>query len=311
MKAEIKIGYLISYDYNYLINSLESVYKYADLIVLCYDKDFKTWSGNTFEIPDTFFDSIKKFDKKNKIKLYADTFFIPENVSEPMKSDTYQRNKLGEFMGAGGWHIQLDVDEYVYDFKKMIEFLKKSEFLLENPEKNPISIIAKWVVLFKKDEDGFYIIKPINENFYFATNNPKYIRARQTNWICILTNHKIIHQSWAREKHEIKQKLDNWSHKNDFDGEKYFNFWENINNSNYQSITDFHPVEPKEWHSLEYLNFNNIKLLLRKSPKLFPQESTLNELKNIEIYIDLPRKLRKKINSKLKWQKKIGWLKIF
>jgi hypothetical protein len=311
MDAKIKIGYLISYDYSYLMTSLEAVYKYADEIVLCYDKNFQTWSGNTFVIPNAFFESIQKFDKKNKIKFYKDTFFFEENLQNPMKSETIQRNKLGEFMGIGGWHIQLDVDEYVYDFKKMIDFLKESEFLLENPEKNPFSIIAELVVLFKKDENGFYVIKPTNEKFYFATNNPKYIRARQTSWTCILTKHKIIHQSWAREEDEIKQKLDNWGHKKDFDGEKYFNVWKNINNDNYRNLIDFHPVEPKVWHKLEFYNFKNIKLLLKKSPKLFPQESTLIALKKLENYIELPRKLRKKINSKLKWQKRFSWLKLF
>lgn len=311
MDAKIKIGYLISYDYGYLMTSLEAVYKYADEIVLCYDQNFQTWSGNTFVIPETFFESIRKFDKKNKIKFYTDNFYIPENIDNPMLSDTAQRNKLGAFMGAGGWHIQLDVDEYMYDLKKMILFLKKSSFLLEDPENKPFSLVARWLVLYQKDKNGFYVINPIDEYFYLATNNPIYIRARQTAWTCIDTNQIVVHQSWARDADEINQKLNNWSHKNDFDGNKYFQTWSNLNINNYKNLIDFHPVEPKVWNSLIYYKFKNITLFLKNAPKLFPQENPYKALKNLEKYVELPRKLRKEIESKLKWQERFSRIKLF
>lgn len=298
MKAKIKVGYLISYDYIYLMNSLESIYKYVDLIVLCYDKDFKTWTGNTFNIPETFFESIKKFDTKNKIKFYSDSFYVEENISNPMKSETLQRNKLGEFMGSGGWHIQLDVDEYVYDFKKMLTYLKKSAFLLKDPINKPYSLIAQVIVLYKKDENGFYVINPINEDFYFATNNPKYIRARQTNWTCLYTDQRVLHQSWARDEHEIKQKLDNWGHKNDFNGEEYFKKWKNININNYEKLIDFHPVEPKVWHKLVLLKYKDVKSLIKNASILFPQPHTYSILLNLKKQMKLPFLL--KIELKIK-----------
>lgn len=301
MKATIKVGYLISYDYSYIMNSLESIYDFADLIVLCYDKDFKTWTGNSFSIPDSFFNTIKEFDKKKKIKIYTDSFFVPENIASPMLSETLQRNKLGEFMGKGGWHIQLDVDEYAYDFKKMFTYLKKSAFLLEDPENKPYSLIAKCIVLYKKDENGFYVIKPVNEEFYFATNNPKYIRARQTNWTCLYTNQKVIHQSWARNADEIQQKLNNWGHKTDFDGEEYFNKWSNVNITNYTSLIDFHPVEPSVWHKLELIKFNDIKKLIQNAKKIFPQENPYENLLRLKKIMKLPflLKVELKIKNKL------------
>jgi hypothetical protein len=41
MKREIKVGMLVSYDYESIKNSLPPVYDYADRIVLAVDKDGK------------------------------------------------------------------------------------------------------------------------------------------------------------------------------------------------------------------------------------------------------------------------------
>ncbi|MDR1090602.1 MAG: hypothetical protein LBL79_05955, partial [Prevotella sp.] len=76
MTRPIKAGFLVSYDYESIKNSLPPVYDYADKIVLAVDKDGKTWSGNSFQIPDSFWQWIKEFDTQHKIEIYRESFYV-------------------------------------------------------------------------------------------------------------------------------------------------------------------------------------------------------------------------------------------
>lgn len=51
----IKVGFLASYDYEYLKDSIPPIYKESDKIYITLDKNRKTWSGNSFEIKNDFF----------------------------------------------------------------------------------------------------------------------------------------------------------------------------------------------------------------------------------------------------------------
>ena len=138
----IKVGFLVSYDFKYLYQSIPLVYNDADLIVLAVDKERLTWSGNPLVIDPDFFEWVQKFDVLKKIVIYEDSFFVPEN--SPAQNDTRERNLLAKAMGEGGWHIQIDSDEYFNDFKSFTDFLKERNNLLQNPEANPVEIHVQW-----------------------------------------------------------------------------------------------------------------------------------------------------------------------
>jgi len=105
----IKVGFLVSYDYNYLRTSLPLVYAEADSVSLAIDKQRRTWNGGSFTIDDAFFEWLKSMDTKKKIRIYEDDFFDP-NLSA-IENDSRERNMLAKFMGEGGWHVQVDADE--------------------------------------------------------------------------------------------------------------------------------------------------------------------------------------------------------
>ena len=63
----IKVGYLVSYDYNMLLTSINQLYNFVDRIYIAIDKDRKTWSGNNFELPQSFFDEINLYDSKKTL----------------------------------------------------------------------------------------------------------------------------------------------------------------------------------------------------------------------------------------------------
>lgn len=260
----IKVGYLLSYDFKYIKTSLPKIYDCDDIteIYLAYDENNKTWSGNDANIDSSFFDWIKEFDKKNKIKLYKDNFFIPSLSS--IECDTRERNLLAQQMGDCDWYIQIDSDEYVVDIKGLIDKLKKISF--ENPDEK-ISVTGKFLTLFKENKGGFFAISPIQEDCWLATNNPQYEYAR-VNWQNkkIEINNIIVHQSWAREEGEILQKIKNWGHNNDFDTQIFFEMWEKLDNKNYKNYKNFHPLTGKDWKKLIFLDYT-IDGLLNKTEK--------------------------------------------
>jgi hypothetical protein len=241
---KIKVGFLVSYDYKFLKISLPLIYSYADQIFLAVDIDGKTWSGNELNIDESFWQWISDIDSLNKITVYKDQFYLPELT--PMQCDTRERNMLGRKMGDGGWHVQIDSDEYFVDFEGF------STQLRNYYPTEPVTIQCSVATLFKQLPSAYLIIGDSVEKLSFATNNPNYELARTNtsenevlNW-----NDLVVHQSWARSEDEIRQKLSNWSHKHDFNTESLFNLWNAIDEDNYHCLRNFHPLLAEEWPKL-------------------------------------------------------------
>lgn len=252
---KIKVSYLVSYDYDMFLTSVKKIYDHVDKIVVAIDIERKTLAGNSFSIPQSFFEDVRQFDKKNKIEFYFDIFYLPDLT--PMGNETRKRNMVLAKLGRG-WKIQIDVDEYVYDFGVVANYLRRFSFLTLFPKLTPVTLNATWVTLFKKTDNGFLYIEN-GECFPFITNVSKVTFARHNKDnkkfnICT----KVIHQSWARSEEEIFQKLNNWSHSNDFDALQFFNFWKAINVENYSLIKCFHPIVPKVWNELYFIESKNI-----------------------------------------------------
>ncbi|WP_394676575.1 hypothetical protein [uncultured Sphingobacterium sp.] len=268
----IKIGYLLSYDYQYIIPSIKQVYTEADCITISYDINKRTWTGNYFEIPESTFEEIRKLDTDHKIHFYADDFYVAGQA--PLISETRQRNMLAQAMGKGGWHIQLDSDEYPYDFKKLTTFLRRNRFLLKQPDKTPVTFRVKLIVLFKKTTDGFFIISPYNELCSLVTNLPFYSKARATqNTKEYILNYYVIHQSWARENSEIQQKINNWGHVNDFDTIEFYRSWDKLSAENYENYLDFHPLPACSWEKLDFFPASNLDNFIKSINVKLPQKN--------------------------------------
>nr|WP_315162544.1 hypothetical protein [uncultured Flavobacterium sp.] len=257
----IKVGYLVSYDYKMLLTSIKQLYDYVDGIFIAIDRDRRTWSGNNFEIPQSFFDEIKAFDRNNKIEFYFDNFYISELL--PIECETRERNMLLKKMGKG-WLIQLDVDEYVYDFSKVAKYLKKYWYLTLFPKLTPIVFRGKLITLYRQLIDGYLYIEN-NERFSFITNQSNYTYTRNNHTV---KNHyaniNVIHQSWARTEDEIQIKILNWGHRDDFDTQQYFEFWKNLTSKNYMNYKNVHPIVPEVWNELHFLPSDSIDEFISK-----------------------------------------------
>jgi hypothetical protein len=261
-RRPIKVGMLVSYDYELIKYSLPPIYEYADKIVLAVDKDNKTWAGEDIYIPDDFWQWIKSIDTKNKIEIYRDSFYI-KNLTA-LQCDTRERIMLAKYMGYdNGWHIQIDSDEYFIDFKHFVEYLSYLD--LKKTYINTVEI--RLITLFKRTENGFLMVKDDIGRGYLqiATRNPNYIRARTLSYpgITAFYPQQLVHDSWARSEEDLWKKLKNWGHNIDFNIEDYFHFWKTIDNINYKFIRDFHPLCPNYWKSLNYVEGKNINELLQ------------------------------------------------
>lgn len=251
----IKVSYLVSYDYAMLLTSVMQLYHYVDKIVIAIDSERKTWSGNAFYIPESFFEQVRKVDVKNKIEFYFDMFYLPE--LSPMENETRERNLALAKLG-GGWKIQLDVDEYVYEFQSIYKYLRKYWFLTLFPKLTPICLKGKLTTLYRELPEGFLYIEN-NEQFPFITNQSYNTHTRNNNKIRnFYTNINVIHQSWARSDAQILTKIKNWGHRDDFDTIGYFEFWRSLNSDNYRNYKNIHPLAPEVWNELYFLKSNNI-----------------------------------------------------
>lgn len=264
----IKTGFLVSYDFEYLKISLPLVYQHSDLIVLCIDKDRMSWSGNKFQFDESIFEWVRSVDTANKIQIYEDGFYDPSRTS--MESDNYQRTKLAEYMGPGGWHVQLDTDEYFPGFGEFVAFLRAHNSYLNRPETKPIDIGAFLIPIIKRYKEGYIFVKNSRESFVLATNFPEYTAARRSKHRIIFANHYVFHQSLARSEEEIKFKIFNWGHNQDFNTASYYKLWEVLDKDNVRFIKDFNPVYGSTWHELDFIDADDMAEFIKTYSQSFP-----------------------------------------
>lgn len=245
----IKVGMPVSYDYAFLYHSLPLVYEYADRITLAVDQACRTWTGIQFTIEDSFWDWVKKIDVQKKIDVFRGDFNLPGLTA--YQNQTRERNLLAKQMGAGGWHVQLDSDEYFLDFGGFARFLRRHA-RWSAPGHAPIEIRAFWIPLFRHTGDGFLYVRDTYESFSLATNRPDYQIGRLTDYPVCFAPFCVFHQTWARPEDDVWLKMNSIGAGKDFNIQSYFNLWKAIDRNNYHYLRDFHPLMPKAWRALAW-----------------------------------------------------------
>lgn len=259
----IKVGYCVAYDWELLKKSIPLIYNYADSICISIDKSRRSWSGQPYSIDENdFFSWLRKMDYDSKISIYEDDFYH-SNLSS-IENDNLQRNLMAKYMGAGGWHIQIDSDEYFLDFEGFRNYLLKINPFPTGHEK-PINICCNLIPLFKKLKGKYlYVKNPIKktETVPFATNKPVYLSARRNGHFNHISPFFVIHETWARGEEQLWQKLNNWGHVKDFNKESYFNLWKSLDEYNYHYLKNFHPINPEAWQELSLVQGETIEEII-------------------------------------------------
>lgn len=270
MKAEIKVGFCVAYDWELLRHALPLVYPWADVICLSMDQNRTSWSGNSFAFDDAAFLSfVRQADTDGKVRVYEDCFY-KEDLS-PMQNEVRQRNMIAAFMGTGGWHIQLDCDEYFLNFDKFISFLKA----LPAARMRKANVCSPWITLYKQVQGGFFYVDPEStsnlELMQVATREPFYEYGRRNGNFNIYTNFRILHQSWARPPQQVREKIHSWGHSADFEKNSYFEGWYRLAMDNYHEYRNFHFLKPEVWPRLNFVSATSIEELILKTDSLqFP-----------------------------------------
>lgn len=256
----IKVGFCIAYDWRLLEYSIPPIYKEADKIILSVDKDRISWAGTPFTWDEPAFRQlVKELDTDNKIDILEEDYHLPE--LKPMENEVRQRMKIAAALGAGGWHIQLDTDEFFLNFSAFVSHLRNLP-----RGRRPFNVSCPWITLYKQDSEGFFYVAPERfeqiEFIQIATLWPSYEYGRRNGNFNILTDCALLHLSWARPEAEIWEKLNNWGHKDDFDIAAYFSKWKELNSTNYQEYRNFHHIRPEIWPGLKYLPAKSVVELL-------------------------------------------------
>lgn len=176
-----------------------------------------------------------------------------------MECEVRERNMLAAKMGEGGWHIQLDADEYFIDFAGFIAYLKK---LNPNPlpMQKALTVRGHWLSLVKNLPDGYLYVKDTAETvhtFSLATNMPIYVYGRNTEHFNHICPFFVIHDTWARSEEELCYKLSNWGHStlelaNPGTRESYLKIWRALDKYNYPFIKNFYFGDAGGWPELAF-----------------------------------------------------------
>jgi hypothetical protein len=217
-----------------------------------------SWNGQKYDFDEVLFRQwLTEIDVDKKIDLYEDDFSRPELSA--MQNDTRQRSLMADRMGHGGWHIQIDSDEYFIDFAEFIKSLKR---ISANPtgQEKPLNVCASWISLIKQVEGGYLYVdfkRQFPEVAPFATNVPQYERARHSGHFNMMVPTYVVHETWARSEEVLWFKLNNWGHSSDElrqakIRQSFYQLWKALDKYNYQYITDFHPAVPTVWPALNF-----------------------------------------------------------
>lgn len=233
---------LISYDYDYLLKSIASYYTIADEIFLGLDESLLTWKKNKFDIKYSFFTALEKLDISKKITIVKDNF---HKYDEPMKNETDERNILSNKC-AGKFIIGVDSDEI---FLNALEF----DTWLNNQNKDfDNDFLCTWKTVYKTFNNTLLICLPHEPALLGTCHKNSYIKARMTNYPQVQSPLNVLHYSWGRTEDEIRTKVNNWGHADEFNGEKHISVWNSLTIDNYKNFKNFHPLGLKNWwHSLE------------------------------------------------------------
>jgi hypothetical protein len=255
---KIQVGFLVSYDYELLKFAIPPIYKESNEIFLAVDKNRKTWNGSDIHIEESFFEWIKTFDTDNKIVIYEDDFYQSDLTT--MECEIRERKLLAEKMGIGNWLIQLDSDEYFFDFKQFTDYLKANNHFLTSKEH--VQICCFKINLYKNVKGGVLYVDKFDK-FMVATNQPKYKIGRHGKCRSIYVNSIALHDCLSRKREDLIQKLDNWGHNAEIDKESFMKKWDSVNETNYKDIQGFFYLDPMDWKTVNFMPGNTMDEVLQ------------------------------------------------
>jgi hypothetical protein len=234
----------LAYDYRMAWAAIRSYYDIADEIVLGLDRDRISWNNKPFSLDeDGFKRGLEAVDPLRKVKIVEADF---HSQGTALANDTFERNALSIHCRPGNWVVQIDSDELVQNPAEFRAWMLK--------RRGPWLVLGRWTVVFKRFGDDYLVVDKDGDWVSLATRlRGQYTGCRDTQEFKRRSPIRLLHFSWGRDEAGLKQKLESWTHANDFDTAAFFRLWQSVNLANYKDIRDFHPIQEPDWPSLRLI----------------------------------------------------------
>jgi hypothetical protein len=257
---------LISYDANYLPQSISRYYDYVDEIVLGLDKDRITWSGNSFTFNESeLWAALSKLDGDSKISIIEEDFHQSKVAIE---NDNYERNFLKSHC-ENDWIISIDADEYLLNAK---DFFYNYCPLVERYA-SKADICMTWAMPYKAIGDDILVIANADNSPFFGENqgvmthkNNTYTYARWTDVSATGANRLLsplvaLHWSLCRPKEDLRQKIHNIGHSDLVEKDPFYQIWDGVTLNNYQELHNFKTsgLGGAQWPKLHKLKASDVE----------------------------------------------------
>lgn len=246
---------LISYDAEFLPESIKRYYNYVDEIVLGLDKDRITWSNNSFSFDENkLWKELKAIDGDNKISVIEEDFHKDQ---KPILNDNYERNLL-KANCTNNLVLSIDADEYLVNAKNF--FYDYMPLVTKHLKHNDVCMT--WATLYKKIEDQVLIVSENNGHPCFredqgvlTTKDSIYVYARWTNKSAAGANRlrsPLVAAHWTMARNEIDTKINNTGHSDEPNNKSIIDIWKSTTLENYTSMRDFKTsgLGTAQWPSL-------------------------------------------------------------
>lgn len=236
----ISVISLISYDAEYLPESIKAYYPYVNEIVLGLDKDRITWSNNKFTFDeDKLWSELQKIDKDDKIKVVEHNF---HESKIPLENDNFERNYL-KSQCTYDWILSIDADEVLVSPKSF--FYKFCPIVA--PYRQKVDIAMTWLLPMKEFENDFLVIANPDHRWFKGDTQAVMSSKDKTFTYCRWTeNRRVIpsplcsvHWSFCRTEENLLQKLSNFGHSDKTASDPFLNNWRIVNLDNYEALTNF------------------------------------------------------------------------
>lgn len=272
----ISVISLISYDANFLPESISSYYKYVDEIVLGLDKDRISWSGNRFKFDENkLWAQLREIDTDGKIIIVEENF---HRSSVPIENDTHERNYL-KSMCTNELILSFDADEILINADDF--FIK---FLPLVKDYKDIELMFTWFLLYKKFDNGYLAIADENRNHMFRQDIQGFSanKSLHTYNYCRWTNAPkkilsplaILHYSFCRTDAELDTKINNFGHSVESKQDPFYAVQKQVTLDNYMNLRNFKTHGAgAQWPTLKYIPTSDMNAYMKQEARRLYSES--------------------------------------
>jgi hypothetical protein len=142
-------AYVLAADPSFLAASVRSYYELVERIVISYDEDGLSWSGEPTAV-DECLAELQTIDHDGKLDLRPDKYSCPERA--PIECETAQRQAALAVAGENAnWVLQLDSDEVVPEPSIFLEMVRRAD----SARADALHYPSRW--LYTRTRDGRYL----------------------------------------------------------------------------------------------------------------------------------------------------------